>query len=236
MSPHSSHLLQPLDAGVFGPLKRAYGKLVGGMMAAGNNYIDKEDFLHIYPSARKAVFTEKNICNGFAGSGLKPLNKDWVLEKISFQLCTPTPPPLAEGSISSAFQTPQNPRQLDHKIHNLQKSLQRKRTLSSSPVSHIQHLEKAAQMAMNTNLLLQQEIKVLWTENEWKTKKARKRASMGDNLFISVHEGRECIQQLDTQDEAQVEEPISRPHKRAPQHCSSGCGTVGHMIRGCPSK
>ena len=236
MPPHSSHLLQPLDVGVFGPLKRAYGKLVEGMMAAGNNHIDKEDFLHIYPSARKAVFTEKNICNGFAGSGLKPLNKDRVLEKITFQLRTPTPPPLAEGSISSAFQTPQNPRQLDHKIHNLQKSLQRKRTLSSSPVSHIQHLEKAAQMAMNTNLLLQQEIKVLQTENERKIKKkARKRASIGDNLFISVQEGRERIQQLDRQDEAQVEEPISRPRKRAPQHCS-GCGTVGHTIRGCPSK
>ena len=40
--------LQPLDDGVFGPLKRAYGKLIEGMMAAGNNHIDKEDFLHIY--------------------------------------------------------------------------------------------------------------------------------------------------------------------------------------------
>ena len=91
-------------------------------------------------------------------------------------------------------------------------------------------------MAMNTNLLLQQEIKVLRTENERKTKKkARKRASIGDNLFISVQEGRERIQQLDIQDEAQVEEPISRPRKRAPQRCS-GCGTIGHTIRGCPSK
>ena len=205
-------------------------------MAAGNNHIDKEDFLHIYPSARKAVFTEKNIYNGLAGSGIKPLNKDQVLEKITFQLHTPTPLPLAEGSISSAFQTPQNPHQLDHKIHNLQKSLQRKKTLSSSPVSHIQHLEKAAQMAMNTNLLLQQEIKVLRTENERKTKKkARKRASIGDNLFISVQEGRERIQQLDTQLNAQVDEPIPVTHQRAPPRCSC-CGTVGHTIRRCPSK
>ncbi|ODM19019.1 hypothetical protein SI65_05636 [Aspergillus cristatus] len=32
MPPHTSHLLQPLDVGVFGPLKRAYGKLIEDMM------------------------------------------------------------------------------------------------------------------------------------------------------------------------------------------------------------
>jgi hypothetical protein len=84
MPPHTSHLLQPLDVGVFGPLKRAYGKLVEGMMVASNNHIDKEDFLHLYPSARERVFIQKNIHSGFAGAGLKPLNEDWVLEKITF--------------------------------------------------------------------------------------------------------------------------------------------------------
>ena len=43
-------------------------------MAARNNHIDKEDFLHLYPSAREEVFTQKNICSGFTGAGLKPLN------------------------------------------------------------------------------------------------------------------------------------------------------------------
>ena len=62
---------------------------------------------------------------------------------------------------------------------------------------------------MNTTLL-QQEIRVLRTENEQKTKKnAGKQASIGDNLFISIQEGRGRIQQLNTQDEAQVEEYIS---------------------------
>jgi hypothetical protein len=185
MPPHTSHLLQPLDVGVFGPLKRAYGKLVEGMMVAGNNHINKEDFLHLYPPAREMIFNHKNICSGFAGAGLKPLNQDRVLKKITFQLHTPTPP-LLEGSVSSAFQTPQNTRQLDHKLHSIQRSLQ-KRKLSSSPMSHIQHLEKAAQMAMNANLLLQQEIKVLRAENERKRKKkARRHANLGDDTILSV--------------------------------------------------
>jgi hypothetical protein len=241
MPPHTSHLLQPLDVGVFGPLKRAYGKLVEDMMVAGNNHIDKEDFLYLYPSAREAVFTQKNILNGFAGSGLKPLDKDRVLAKITFQLRTPTPPLIeVEGSISSAFQTPQNPRQLDHKFRSLQKSLQKKRTLSSSPVSHIQHLEKAAQMAMNTNLLLQREIKVLRAQNERKMKKkARRRAVLGNDLFISVQEGRDRIQQLETlaegQIEGQVDETTSGLRQRAPPRCS-GCWNIGHNRRSCPNK
>lgn len=124
------------------------------MIAAGNNHIDKEPFLYLYPSARDKAFPQENICNSFLRAGLKPLDQDRVLEKITFQLRTPTPPLVeAEGSISSAFQTPQNTQQLNHKVCSLQSSLQ-KRTLSSSPVSHIQHLEKAAQMAMDTNLLL----------------------------------------------------------------------------------
>ena len=237
MPPHTSHLLQPLDVGVFGPLKCAYGKLVEGMMVAGNNHIDKEDFLHLYPPARKAVFTQKNICSGFAGAGLKPLDQDQVLEKITFQLCTPTPPLIeVEGSISSAFQTPQNIRQLDHKVQSLQGSLQKKRTLSSSPVSHIQHLERAAQMAMNTNLLLHQEIKVLQAENEWKTKKkARRHAVLGNDIILSVQEDLDCIQQLDVQAEDQIEEQASMPCQRAQPRCS-GCGTIGHTIRSCPCK
>jgi hypothetical protein len=44
---HHIFFLQPLNVGVFGPLKRVYGKLVQGMMAAGNSHIDKEDFLHL---------------------------------------------------------------------------------------------------------------------------------------------------------------------------------------------
>jgi hypothetical protein len=84
MPPHSSHLLQPLDVGVFGPLKRAYGKLVEGMMIAGNNHIDKDDFLSLYPSAREKAFTKENIYGGFAGAGIKPLDKERVLSKIIF--------------------------------------------------------------------------------------------------------------------------------------------------------
>jgi hypothetical protein len=61
MLPYSSHLLQPLDVGCFGPLKRAYGDLVEAKMRLGFNYIDKHDFLKAYPTARQKVFSIQNI-------------------------------------------------------------------------------------------------------------------------------------------------------------------------------
>ena len=219
-------------------LKCAYGKLLEEMMIAGNSRIDEEDFLSLYPSARQRVFTKENMYGGFSGAGINPLNKARVLAKITFQLNTPSPPSSreAEGSISSTFQTPQNSRQLDHKINKPQRSLNKKRQLSSSPISNIQHLEKAAQTAMNMNALLHQEIKSLRAENERKIKKrVRKQAILGMDTILSVQEGQGRIQQLNIEAEAQIEEPPSRPRQRAPQHCS-GCGTTGHTIRNCPTK
>jgi hypothetical protein len=43
-------------------------------------------------------------------------------------------------------------------------------------------------------------------------KKARKRASLGNDLFISVQEGRDRIQQLNEQVDEQVGEPVPMPH------------------------
>lgn len=68
MSPHTSHLLQPLDVNVFGPLKRAYGKLVEEMILAGNILIKKT--LHLYPPTCKKAFNQENIRNGFVRASI----------------------------------------------------------------------------------------------------------------------------------------------------------------------
>jgi hypothetical protein len=53
-------------------------------------------------------------------------------------------------------------------------------------------------MAMNANLLLQQEIRVLQAKNERKgKKKVRIRANLGGDAILSVQEGEDSVQQLD---------------------------------------
>jgi hypothetical protein len=66
-------------------------------------------------------------------------------------------------------------------------------------------------------------------------KKARKHINLGNNLFISMQEGRDRIQQINEQVDEQVDEPIPISHQRAPPTCS-GCWTIRHTRRSCPNK
>jgi uncharacterized small protein (DUF1192 family) len=91
-------------------------------------------------------------------------------------------------------------------------------------------------MAMNMNLLLQEEIKVLRAENERKVKKrVRRRAIVGNDVLLSVQEGQNRVQQLDTEVNSQIDEPTPTSYQRAPPRCS-GCWTIGHTRRSCPNK
>jgi hypothetical protein len=91
-------------------------------------------------------------------------------------------------------------------------------------------------MAMKTNLLLQQEIKVVRAENERKMKKrARRHAPLGNHALLTVQEGLDRVQQLDVQVEEQAQEQVYILSQRAPPRCS-GCRAIGHTIRGCINK
>ena len=110
MPAHSSHLLQPLDVGCFGPLKRAYGKEIENLVRAHINHITKVEFLSAFIAAFFAAFSEENVRAGFRGSGLVPLDPDTVISKLDIKLRTPTPtgPPPA-SSDPWISKTPQNP-------------------------------------------------------------------------------------------------------------------------------
>jgi len=58
------------------------------------------------------------------------------------------------------------------------------------------------------NLLLWDKIRILQAETEQKTrKKARRCAILDNNILLSVQEGQNCIQQLDTQFNEKLDEP-----------------------------
>lgn len=91
MPPHSSHLLQPLDVSCFAVLKRNYGQYITDLMRVGCSHIDKPDFLTAYCSTRTKTYVPDTIRNGFAATGLVPLNPERVLSILNTQLRTPTP-------------------------------------------------------------------------------------------------------------------------------------------------
>lgn len=94
-------------------------------------------------------------------------------------------------------------------------------------MSHIRHLEKAAQMAMNVNNLLQEER----ADGERKARnKARKHANIGKDVILNVQEGRDRVQQLNEPVDEHLDLPPPVRRQRAPPRCS-GCNIIGHDIR-----
>jgi hypothetical protein len=62
MSPHTFNLLQPLDIGCFGPLKKAYGRQIENMMRAHILHIGtKDDFFPAFHAAFKEIMTKSTL-------------------------------------------------------------------------------------------------------------------------------------------------------------------------------
>lgn len=71
---HSTHLLQPLDVGLFGPLQKAYGKAVEDFYLTTNMGIGHSQFLPLYKKARTEAYTKANIQKAFQTTGIWPFN------------------------------------------------------------------------------------------------------------------------------------------------------------------
>jgi len=108
LPPHTTHLLQPLDVGIFSPLATAYKSHVQRITRLGGSYhIDKVDFLKIYQLARYEAITPINIKKAWAASGLLPFSPELVLQQFSTTQASqqynieirPTTPP--EATITS---------------------------------------------------------------------------------------------------------------------------------------
>ena len=82
LPPHTTHLLQPLDLGIFGPLAKAYKKQLHDHTRFGTANISKVQFLNFYLTARRDAITSTNIESAWKGAGLVPFDPTRVLEKI----------------------------------------------------------------------------------------------------------------------------------------------------------
>jgi hypothetical protein len=94
LPPHSSHLLQPLDVGVFGPVKRGMAYALSRLYATEIARLQKAEWLECYIRARAEGLTSQNILGGWRGTGLSPLNPHRVLRTISGS--TPSPSPVMQ--------------------------------------------------------------------------------------------------------------------------------------------
>ncbi|ODQ70194.1 hypothetical protein LIPSTDRAFT_58111 [Lipomyces starkeyi NRRL Y-11557] len=90
LPPHCSHLLQPPDVGVYGPLKRYHAQEVDRYTRAGIQRIKRADWVELFQRIREKALTSQNIQSGWKGAGLIPFSPRRVLN--SLPLPAPEPP------------------------------------------------------------------------------------------------------------------------------------------------
>jgi hypothetical protein len=88
---HASHVLQPLDVAVFGPLKHIYRRYISDLTSiADSSQIGKISFLYNYNKARNKAIMKSNAYAGFKATGLWPVN---VAKVLINPMVTTTPTP-----------------------------------------------------------------------------------------------------------------------------------------------
>jgi len=232
MPPHASHLLQPLDVGVFGPLKKAYGREIESLMRVHINHITKLDFLPSFTRAFDKAFTESNICGSFRGSGLVPLDPDMLISKLDIRLRTPSLEPLITPWES---QTPQNAIEIGLQATYVRQRVARHQ--SSSPTAFlaaIDSLVKGTEYVAHKAVIIADEAAKLRESNELLSRrKGAKKKVLPGKTRVRVSDGLQIIAEstLDM-----LQNPLEVPNGDTPVPRQRRCGRCrqpGHRRETC---
>jgi hypothetical protein len=242
MPPHSSHLLQPLDVGCFGPLKKAYGREIEHLIKCSITHISKTEFFPAFHAAFQAIMTESNIKGGFRGAGLVPLSAEHVISKLDVKLHTPTPP---EGTPELpdpwVSKTPKTIKETELQSAYLENRIRGHK--SSSPASIIDAMKsmtKGLKAHQHEMALLRLEVRDLRDANHILSRRRReKKTRLRNGGTMTVEEGQASIDQIEVNTQVVAESLRRRRRGRSVQpsirHCGV-CGKAGHNSRTCQTK
>src|SRR5271169_6406493 len=83
LPPHSSHLTQPLDVGVFGSLKKHMAAEIDPLIRLGVTRIQKVEWLAAFVVAHEKALRTQNVLSGFCGTGIHPFLPTKVLNHVA---------------------------------------------------------------------------------------------------------------------------------------------------------
>ena len=237
MPAHSSHLLQPLDVGCFGPLKQAYGRQAEGLMRNRINHITKHEFLPCFKEAYNKAITSSNIQGGFRGAGLVPFDPQRVISTLNVKLRTPSPQLPTNNELWQS-QTPKNLIEFESQSTLIRDKYKRQQGSSPNSVySALEHYAKGGAKVAHELALLKKERTELQAALAAATeRKSHKRRRIQQEGTLTIKES----QRVATLKEFGARGDGKKPKKRvraeggepSQRRCRT-CGETGHNARTC---
>lgn len=103
LPPHSSHLTQPLDVGVFGALKKYMAAEIQPLIQTGIARVQKVEWLTAFVTAHDKALSVKNVLGGFRGTGIHPFLPTKVLRRIASSPPEPQSRPCTPSNLLTPF-------------------------------------------------------------------------------------------------------------------------------------
>ncbi|KFY88377.1 hypothetical protein V500_06376 [Pseudogymnoascus sp. VKM F-4518 (FW-2643)] len=239
MPPHSSHFLQPLDVGCFGPLKTSYGRQIEKMMRMQITHITKDDFFAAFLEAFNASITEKNIQAGFKATGLIPYNPESVITRLDPKPITLSPPTSRSGTPNSwVTKTPQTAYEVNQQSTTIKNKIAKHQDSSLTHMYTIIDAQARGMSKMAHELvLLRAELKDVRAANEVLSKRQRaKKARLRQGGSLSFQEAEDLVaeNEVDKQIKEETHRSSHRTEVAEPRTRRCGiCSNTGHNARTC---
>lgn len=80
LPPHATHLLQPLDVGIFQPVKHRHQEALESCIRLGDGTFDKQDFSAHSQWIRDGTFTRGNVLSAWRTAGLVPYDPQLITD------------------------------------------------------------------------------------------------------------------------------------------------------------
>lgn len=107
---HTSHILQPLDVGVFNVYKHWHSEAIEAATMTGCRKFSKDEFLHSIGEIRRKTFKPHTIKLGFKLTGLWPINSKLITDELDsydpYHDNIPRPDTPSTASQNTEFSTP----------------------------------------------------------------------------------------------------------------------------------
>jgi len=201
--PHTSHVLQPLDVAIFGPLKRRLTAALSYLNQAQLARITKHEWMKGYVKARAEVCCTQNIESAWRGSGLLPFNPKRALRSLH---CYETPEPESPKTpqkfdiFSQVFinSSPPDATILRKANELLNTTITAQETVTTPVRKYIQKLSSATEKLRAQSIIHQQDAVNLRSVLKARvTRKKGKRAVLKGHYYVSTAKLRDAVLQAE---------------------------------------